>query len=74
MAAHLPGASPAPTLDDIRAAVARDKAYVEAGRTLEATKAFAELEAYPCVGDAATRAPNSTILHNLSGMIGPQYG
>ena len=46
MAAPLRGASPAPTLDDIRAAVARGKADVEAGRTLDAAKAFAELEAY----------------------------
>ncbi|HET9639840.1 MAG TPA: hypothetical protein VFP12_11600 [Allosphingosinicella sp.] len=34
------------TLEDIRTAVARGKADVEAGRTIDAAEAFAELEAY----------------------------
>lgn len=38
--------SAVPALEDIRTAVARGKADVEAGRTVDAAEAFAELEAY----------------------------
>lgn len=46
MAAPLPHGSAAPTLAAIREAVARGRADVEAGRTMDAAEAFAELEAY----------------------------
>jgi hypothetical protein len=46
MAEHLPHGLEVARLHDIRAAVARGKADVEAGHTLDAAEAFAELEAY----------------------------
>jgi predicted transcriptional regulator len=46
MAAHLAQPSDVSALENIRAAVARGKADVEAGRTIDAAEAFAELEAY----------------------------
>lgn len=48
MAAHLSHGLKAARLGDIRAAVARGKADVEAGRTVDAAEVFAELEAYFC--------------------------
>lgn len=79
MAAPLPHGSAAPTLADIRIAVARGKADVEAGRTMDAAEAFAELETYfraMARGEANNASPitdvgeaNSRILHKLSAMI-----
>lgn len=46
MCERRPHPSAIPTLNDIRAAVARGRADVEAGRTVDAAEAFAELEAY----------------------------
>lgn len=45
-AANMPHGLEVARLGDIRAAVARGRADVEAGRTLDAAEAFAELEAY----------------------------
>jgi hypothetical protein len=53
-------ARPDPALADIRAAVARGMADVEAGRTIDAAEAFAELEAYfrrIARGDAGASIP-----------------
>jgi predicted transcriptional regulator len=60
MAAHLPHGLEVARLGDIQAAVARGKADVEAGRTMDAAEAFAELEAYFRViarGAASTPSP-----------------